>query len=82
MLRPDYLRRTVAVLDRQPDARVVTCNARIFGAVPRERLCFDRKQGTADGVTGSLADVLDRSFGVYIGSTFRRADWEAIERFR
>ncbi|WP_442864376.1 glycosyltransferase family A protein [Aurantiacibacter sp. MUD11] len=81
MIRPDYLARTTAALDADPQARLVTVNARIFGAVARERLCFTDKQGSGDGVHGSLADVLDRSFGVYIGSTFRRADFDAIGGF-
>ena len=81
LYRPEYLARTVAVLDADPDARLVTCNARIFGAVPHERLCFDRKQGSADGTTGSLGDVLDRGFGGYIGSTFRRADFDRVGGF-
>jgi glycosyltransferase involved in cell wall biosynthesis len=81
LLRPDYLTRTVAALDADPQARLVTCNARIFGALPRERLCVTAKQGTGDGHCGSLGDVLDRSFNVYIGSTFRRSDWQAIGGF-
>jgi GT2 family glycosyltransferase len=81
LYRPDYLARTVAALDADPYARLVTCNARIFGAVPRERLCFDRKQGSGDGTTGSLGDVLDRAFGVYIGTTFRRADFDQVGGF-
>ena len=81
MLRPEYLATTVAVLDGDPQARLVTCNAWIFGAVPRERDCFEGRQGSGDGFHGSLADVLDRSFGVYIGSTFRRADFARIGGF-
>jgi len=78
---PEYLARTVAVLDADAQARLVTCNARIFGAVPHERVCFDRRQGSGDGATGSLGDVLDRGFGVYIGSTFRRADFDRVGGF-
>ena len=81
MLRPHYLARTVAVLDSDPAARLVTCNARIFGAVSRERNCFDGRQGSGDGMRGSLADVLDRSFAVYIGTTFRRSDFDATGGF-
>ena len=81
LLRPHYLARTTAALDADPAARLVTVNARIFGAVPRERLCFQSQQGTGDGRRGSLADVIDRSFGVYIGSTFRRADFDAAGGF-
>ncbi|MCB2066512.1 MAG: glycosyltransferase family 2 protein [Erythrobacter sp.] len=80
-IRPDYLARTTAVLEEDPQARLVTVNARIYGAVPRERLCFTSRQGSGDGVRGSLVDVLDRSFGVYIGSTFRRADFDATGGF-
>jgi glycosyltransferase involved in cell wall biosynthesis len=81
LFRPGYLAAMVEALDSDPHARFATCNARIFGAVPKERLCFAEKQGTGDGRHGSLADVLDRSFGVYIGSTFRRADFDAIGGF-
>lgn len=81
LLRPGYLARVVSALDSDPEAKLVTCNARIFGAVPRERLCFDGRQGSSDGVTGTLGDVLDRSFGVYIGTTFRRADFERVGGF-
>lgn len=81
LLRPEYLARTVAALDADAEARIATCNARIFGSVEQPRLCVDAKQGTGDGVTGSLADVLDRGFNVYIGSTFRRADFEAVGGF-
>ena len=78
---PDYLARTLARLDGDPDLRLVTVNALIFGAVPRERLCFEQRQGRSDGLHGSLADVLDRSFGVYIGTTFRRADFVCTAGF-
>ena len=81
LLRPHYLEQTLAVIEREPQARLVTCNARIFGAVPRERSCVDAAQGSGDGVRGSLADVLDRSFNVYIGSTFRRTDYDRIGGF-
>lgn len=79
--RPDYLARTVALLEAEPSIRLVTVNARIFGAVPQERLCFEIKQGSGDGTRGTLADVLDRSFGVYIGTTFRRADFDRVGGF-
>jgi len=78
---PDYLAQMVSVLDADPAARLVTCNARIFGAVPAERLCFLSKQGSSDGFHGSLTDVIDRSFGVYIGTTFRRSDFDAVGGF-
>ncbi len=81
MLRPHYLERMSDALEADPQARLVTCNARIFGAVVQERKCFLGTQGTGDGRTGSLSDVLDRSFGVYIGSTFRRADFDAVGGF-
>ena len=79
--RPDYLMQTVARMEKDPTLRLVTVNARIFGAVPSERLCFDDKQGRGDGIHGTLADVLDRSFGVYIGTTFRRADFDRTGGF-
>lgn len=76
LLRPGYLAATVTTLEADPQARVVTCNARIFGAVARERPCF-----TGQPSRGTLAAVLDRSFGVYIGTTFRRADFERVGGF-
>ena len=76
--RPEYLGTMADLLEGDSDIRLATCNALIFGAVPKERLAFEGKQGTGDGLRGSLADVLDRSFGVYIGTTFRRADFDAI----
>ena len=81
LFRPDYLATTVPLLEQDQSVRLVTVNARIFGAVPQERLCFTGKQGTGDGQRGTLADVLERSFGVYIGTTFRRADFDAIGGF-
>lgn len=79
--RPDYLETMVGLLEQDASLRLATCNARIFGAVSTERVCVDKKQGTGDGLHGSLADVLDRSFNVYIGTTFRRADFDAIGGF-
>lgn len=81
LLRPHYLATMVPLLEGDPTVRLATCNARIFGAVPVERLSFTSKQGRGDGLHGSLADVLDRSFGVYIGTTFRRADFDAVAGF-
>lgn len=81
LYRPGYLAATVPLLEAEPGARLVTVNARIFGAVPRERSCFAEPQGRGDGLRGTLAEVLDRSFGVYIGTTFRRTDFDAIGGF-
>lgn len=81
LFRPDYLARMVAALESDPAARFVTCNARVFGAVERERHCIRGKQGSGDGTTGTLGDVLARSFNVYIGSTFRRADFDRVGGF-
>ncbi|MCB2072620.1 MAG: glycosyltransferase family 2 protein [Novosphingobium sp.] len=81
LLRPTYLETMAAVMEAEPDARIATCNARIFGAVSEETLAMTRKQGTGDGVRGTLSDVLAREFNVYIGSTFRRADFDAIGGF-
>jgi glycosyltransferase involved in cell wall biosynthesis len=76
MLRPDYLDTMTAAMVADPAVRIATCNARVFGAVPQERLCFSGPQPE-----GTLAHVLDRSFGIYIGSTFRRADWASVGGF-
>jgi glycosyltransferase involved in cell wall biosynthesis len=76
LLRPDYLATMVPLLEADPGIALATCNARIFGAVTSERFCFGRPQPA-----GTLAHALDRSFGIYISSTFRRADWESVGGF-
>lgn len=81
LFRPAYLATMAGILETDAAARVATCNARIFGAVARERTCVDSRQGTGDGRHGTLSDVLDRSFNVYIGTTFRRADYNAVGGF-
>ena len=81
LFRPDYLATMCAVLEAEQEVRLVTCNARVFGAIRRERNCIVSKQGTSDGRHGTLADVLERSFNVYIGTTFRRCDFDAIGGF-
>lgn len=81
LLRPAYLETMVPLLEADPSLRLATCNARLFGSVPRERLCIEQTQGKTDGLHGTLADVLDRSFNVYIGTTFRRADFDRIGGF-
>lgn len=77
LFRPDYLAKVVPVLEADPSVRLVTCNALIFGAVARLRTCVEHAQPTK----GTLAQVLDRSFNVYIGTTFRRADFDVIGGF-
>ena len=79
--RPDYLATMAAVLESSAAARLATCNALLFGALPREQLCFTRRQGRSDGIHGSLTEVLDRSFSVYVGTTFRRADFCTVGGF-
>ncbi|MEO6717856.1 MAG: glycosyltransferase family A protein [Novosphingobium sp.] len=81
LFRPDYLATMCAVLDAEREVRLVTCNARVFGAIRRERNCIISKQGSSDGLRGTLADVLGGSFNVYIGTTFRRSDFDAIGGF-
>lgn len=77
LFRPGYLAAVVPILENEADVRLVTCNALIFGAVARLRTCVEQPQP----VYGTLAQVLDRSFNVYIGTTFRRADFDAIGGF-
>jgi len=81
LLRPAYLETTTALLNADSSLRFVTCNASLFGAVTRERRAIEQHQGKTDGLHGTLADVLDRSFSVYIGTTFRRADFDRIGGF-
>lgn len=78
--RPDYLATMAPLLD-DPAIRIATCNAKHFGAIDFERYGVMSHQGHGDGVRGSLMEVLDRSFSVYIGSTFRRADFDAVGGF-
>lgn len=80
-LRPDYLASLVPVLEEHPSVRIATCNGWEFGEIPREQPCFRSRQGKGGGLDGSLEDVLDRSFDIYIGSIFRRADFERIGGF-
>lgn len=80
--RADYLATMVRLLEADSEIRLATCNALLFGALPRERLCFTRRQGRSDGIRGELIEVLDRSFSVYIGTTFRRADFECAGGFK
>ncbi len=77
LFRPGYLASVVPILEDDPGVRLVTCNALIFGAVARLRTCVEQPQPTH----GTLTQVLDRSFNVYIGTTFRRADFDAIGGF-
>ncbi|MGZ3325580.1 MAG: glycosyltransferase family 2 protein [Xanthobacteraceae bacterium] len=81
LLRPRYLERMVAALDADPAARIVTCDARMFGAISGEGYCASAMQRGHGTTLGTLAEVLDRSFKIYIGSTFRRADWERVGGF-
>jgi glycosyltransferase involved in cell wall biosynthesis len=81
LLRPRHLERMVAALDAEPDARLVTCDGRNFGAVPKESFCASAMQRGRGRVCGTLADVLERRFAVYIGSAFRREDWQRIGGF-
>lgn len=81
LYRPEYLATMVDAFESDPLARIATCNARIFGDIRHEGLVVVGKQGTGDGIHGSLAEVLDRSFNVYIGSAFRRADFDRVGGF-
>jgi len=81
LFRPTYLEAMLGILDTDESASIVTCNARLFGAVPRERLCVERAPDAPAVTSAPLAKVLDRSFNVYIGSAFRRADFERIGGF-
>ena len=81
LLRPTYLATMASLLEGDDSLRLATCNARVFGAIQHERRYISKRQGHGDGLHGSLSDVLDRSFTVYIGTTFRRADFDVIGGF-
>lgn len=80
-LRPTYLETTVSLLESNADLRLVTCNALQFGAIARECLCVERPADAPHPRLGTLAQVIDRSFNVYIGTTFRHADFDAVGGF-
>ena len=79
LFRPDYLAAMVAAMDADPYACIATCNARVFGAVAIESEVVQAGQNRT--ATGTLADLLCGRLNIYIGSTFRRADFEAIGGF-
>jgi glycosyltransferase involved in cell wall biosynthesis len=79
LFRPTYLKTMVAAMDADHDAVICTCNARIFGVVPFETLTIPKDRKLSE--TATALDLLDNSFNVYIGSTFRREDWEKIGGF-
>lgn len=79
LFRPDYLESMVPVLDANPDVSIVTCNARKFGAVTKDINVVGPQQNR--GRTGNLADLLAERFNIYIGSLFRRADFDRVGGF-
>jgi glycosyltransferase involved in cell wall biosynthesis len=79
LFRPTYLTEMVAAMQADPLATLITCNARIFGVVPKESLIVASGYPMAD--TGTALDVMKGTFNIYIGSTFRRAGWKAIGGF-
>jgi GT2 family glycosyltransferase len=79
MFRPTYLSRMVSAMDADQGAVICTCNARIFGVVPFET--FTIPVGCKMREIATALDLLSNNFNVYIGSTFRRTDWEKIGGF-
>lgn len=79
LFRPAYLEMMVAAMDADPGACIATCNARVFGAVSSESEVVGNGQNRESA--GTLLDVLSGRFNIYIGSTFRRADFDAIGGF-
>ena len=75
---PDYLEQMTAEIESHAGSALVTCNARLFGAIP-DGESFAQNNGRVGAAT--LAAVLDRSFDVYIGSMFRRDDWARVGGF-
>jgi glycosyltransferase involved in cell wall biosynthesis len=79
LFRPTYLTEMVTAMQADPVATIITCNARIFGVVPKEALVVAAGYPMAD--TGTALDIMQGTFNIYIGSTFRRAGWQAIGGF-
>ncbi len=69
----------VAALEADPAAAFATCNARYFGSGARVGRTVTEGRNMAP--IGTLATVLDRSFNVYCGTTFRRAGFERVGGF-
>ena len=78
-LLPNYLSTMVAALEADPAATFATCNARYFGSGARVGRTVT--QGRNMAPIGTVATVLDRSFNVYCGTTFRRAGFERVGGF-
>lgn len=76
LFRPAYLMEMVAALDAHPDASIVTCNAGTFGAIPENGTVVSPGQNLHS--VGTLEEVLDRRFNIYIGSSFRKSAFDAI----
>lgn len=79
LFEPNYLGRMVEAMRDDPHATIITCNARIFGAVPEGSQIIPI--GTAMKEIGTAADIINSSFNVYIGSTFRRDAWQRVGGF-
>jgi len=75
-LRPDYLSKMVGALEGDPEAVFATCNAEFFGAGARVGRTV--RDGRPKERIGTLASVLDRSFNVYCGTTFRRTGFDRV----
>ena len=78
-LRPNYLSEMTAALERDPEAVFATCNARFFGSGARVGSHVADTRSMAP--IGTLASVLDRSFNVYCGTTFRRSAFARVGGF-
>lgn len=79
LFRPDYLQQMVAALDARDDTTIVTCNARVFGAVVAEGLVVSEDQNRQP--VGTLQHLMERSLNIYIGSSFRRRDFDRVGGF-
>jgi glycosyltransferase involved in cell wall biosynthesis len=78
-LAPNYLSTMVAALDANPAAAFATCNARFFGSGARVGKTVAEGRNMAP--IGTIETVLDRSFNVYCGTTFRRTGFERVGGF-
>lgn len=67
LIAPDFLDKTVAVLDRYPEIRVVATDAQLFGAVNRV------KRLPEFSVKRLLSENL-----LFATSLFRKSDWQAV----
>lgn len=76
LYEPDYLARMVPAIEADARLGFVTCDARYIGSAARAGRRFSEFNPQAGPIT--LDRVIARRFNIFIGSTIRRAAFEAV----